>query len=297
MVGAAGEMTVAVVGTGSVGTAMAGLLPASGYRVVSVYDPRASSAEAAGALSGARVAATPGEAAAAASIVLLTTPDDCIARACREIAESVSRLQGKVFVHMSGALTLQALEPAAKAGAKVLSVHPLQTFPDAQGALRSLPGSTFGVTCEPDMEAWAGEFVSHLGGRALFVRDEDKVLYHAAAAIACNMLVMVEHSAQWICERLGFEADEANSMYMPLVRATVDNLERLGPAAALTGPLARGDAGTIAAHIEALEPYPDLLGLYTAASLWGLKIVVERGEVEGDLVEEIRRLLERRPGG
>lgn len=290
--GFACDRTVAVVGAGRVGAAMARLLASRGYDVVSVYDPVPEAMERAAAACGAAPAPTPGAAADAASIVLLSTPDDAIAVACREIADSGTRLRGKVFVHMSGALTLSALEPAANAGARVMSVHPLQTFPDAEGAVQSIPGSAFGVTCEPGMEGWARGFVSDLGGRALMVKDGDRALYHAAAVIACNLLVMVEHAAQWVCLMLGFEGAEAKEAYEPLVRATVDNLERLGPSASLTGPLARGDVGTLAAHLEALEPYPELAGLYRAASTWGLRIVVERGEVSPEVIDEMRRLLE-----
>lgn len=284
-----------MVGAGKVGTAMAGLLASRGYRVVSVFDPLPEAMQGVAAGSGAAPAPTPGAAASKAAIVLVTTPDDAIARVCHEIAESGTRLEGKIFIHMSGALTLSALEPAALAGASVLSVHPLQTFPDAAGATRSLPGSAFGVTCEPGMEGWAAGFVSDLGGSILMVRDGEKVLYHAAAVIACNVMVMVEHASQWLCDRLGFEGAEVTGAYMPLVRATVDNLERLGPSASLTGPLARGDVGTLRAHLEALEPYPELATLYRAASTWGLRIVTERGEVSAGVVEEMRRLLGQGP--
>lgn len=284
------QQTVAVIGTGKVGTAMAHLLAERGYDVVAVCDLSGEARERAAGLAGAVAHASPGEAAASAQVIIITTPDGAIAETCALIAQAP--LVGKKVIHMSGALSLEALSPARAQGADVLSVHPMQTFADMEGAEKSLPGSTFGVTCEASLEEWARGLVGALDGRTLMVPDEDKVLYHAAAAIACNLLAMVEYGAFVISRKLGFSDESSAGALTPLAAATVENVSRLGPADALTGPLARGDEETLRAHLTALEALdPELAGMYRAVSRWGLELVEERGELPAEKIERMRRLL------
>jgi predicted short-subunit dehydrogenase-like oxidoreductase (DUF2520 family) len=274
---------------------MAHLLSASGYDIVAVADVSREARERAAGLAGAEPFERERDAAAAAYIILITTPDGAIEGVCRGIAEAGVPLEGRKVVHMSGALSRSALVAAASRGADTLSIHPIQTFADLEGAERSLPGSTFGVTCEPGLEEWARGFVSSLGGRALIVADEDKVLYHAAAVVACNLLAMVEYGTHVISRRLGISDEEAAGAFTPLAMATVENVARLGPAAALTGPLARGDIGILEAHLEALEGFdPALADMYREVSRWGLRLVEERGELDGEAIAAMKGLLEDR---
>ncbi|MFH1151036.1 MAG: DUF2520 domain-containing protein [Actinomycetota bacterium] len=291
---AAGGASVAVVGTGRVGTAMARILSSRGYKVARVYDPSPDSRERAARLAGAQVADDPVEAARDVSIVLITTPDDSIASVCERIASSGDDRAGQVFVHMSGSLGLAALEPAARAGAGVACIHPLQTFADLEGAIEALPGSSFGVTCPPGLEKWARGFVADLDGTVMLIDEADRVLYHSAAVIASNLMAMVEYGAQVLFRTLGFTDRESGNALAPLVGATAANVERLGAVGALTGPLVRGDLGTILSHCEALDRLdPDLCDMYRAVSLWGLRVVEERGDLDPEVVREMRGLLER----
>lgn len=284
---------VAVIGAGKVGTAVAEILASHGYPVTRVYDEDETAARRAAAITGASPATSGAEAAAEADLVLVTTPDARIAAACADVADAGLPLEGKIFVHMSGALSVRSLDAAAALGARVLCAHPMQTFADLEGVLRALPGSTFGVTCEPDMREWASGFVADLGGAATFIADEDKALYHAAAVVACNLLVMLEFGAQELYTGLGLTREESLAAFMPLANETIRNVGRLGPAAALTGPLARGDTSTIAAHLEALEAAEtELALLYRGVSLWGLRLVAERGELPPERIEEMRALLQ-----
>lgn len=285
--------TVAILGTGRVGTAMACLLSQREYDVVAVADKAADAADNAAALSGARAFENVAEAAALAQVILITTADGSIEEVCRSIAFSGQPLEGRKVIHMSGALSLQALASAADKGADTLSIHPIQTFADLQGATEALPGSTFGVTCDPQLEGWARAFAASLDGRVLIVRDEDKVLYHAAAAIACNLLAMVQYGAQFACRELGFADTETSEAFGPLVVATAMNVARIGPSDALTGPLSRGDVATIRAHLQVLQQLDgDLAEMYRAVSRWGLKLVAEKGDLEATTIETMRRLLD-----
>ncbi len=284
---------VSIIGAGRVGTAMAGLLPPRGYPVVAVADVDRYARERAASLAGALPCERNDRAASMAEIIIITTPDGRIAETCASIAASGVELVDKKVMHMSGALSLEVLKPAADVGAGVLAIHPIQTFADLEGASMSLPGSTFGVTCGPGLEEWAEEFVSSLDGRAIAVRDSDRVVYHAAAAVACNLLAMVHYGTYVACRRLGFSDEETSRAFTPLAEATVRNVGRLGPAAALTGPLSRGDVETVRAHVEAFDGFdPDLAELYRAVSRWGLRLVAEKGLLDGDTLEWLERALD-----
>lgn len=282
----------AIVGAGKVGTGIGIALRDAGLRLVGICDVDSNVAENAAALLGARVASSPVEAAAMGDAVVITTPDDRIEEVCREIAGSGIDIVDKIFIHMSGALSLDALLPAALNGARTACIHPIQTFADMETAAKLLRGSFFGITAADEASrGWAWEFVEKIGGKGLEIRNDDRVLYHLAAVIASNFLVMIEHAAISVFEKIAVERHKAVEALMPLIRQTVDNIERFGVLNALTGPLARGDTGTIRSHLKSLEREPELESLYKSVCKWGARIVKERGELEDGVINEIVRLL------
>lgn len=220
---ARGVRRVLVIGGGRAGGSLAGALKeVEGYEVLAVLGRHAVVADAAGA----------------ADVVVVATPDSAIA----EVATSV-RPGRAVMVHLSGSLGLDVLDPHERRA----SLHPLVPLPDPQvGARRLLAGATFAVSGDPAAEAMARA----LGGAVVEVDEEHRVAYHAAACIASNHLVALLASA----EAVALEAGVPLSAYLDLVRATVDNVAELGPARAVTGPAARGDAETLERHRAVLPP-------------------------------------------
>jgi predicted short-subunit dehydrogenase-like oxidoreductase (DUF2520 family) len=283
---------VAVIGAGRVGTAMAVLLSSRGFEVTAVADTsRAARARAAG-LSGARPCELNEEAAGLADIIIITVPDASIEEVCAALADSGAPLEGKKVVHMSGALSLSALASAAREGAETLSIHPIQTFADLEGAEKSLPGSTFGVTCDESSLDWATGFVSSLDGRTILIAEEDKVAYHAAATVACNLFAMVEYGALAIARELGFSDDDQREAFAPLISATAQNVTRIGPVASLTGPLARGDVDTVRAHIRALDEMgAGLADMYRSVCILGLDMIRESGGCDEETIRALREAL------
>jgi predicted short-subunit dehydrogenase-like oxidoreductase (DUF2520 family) len=224
-----------VVGRGRVGGSLSLAAEAAGIEVRTVgHDEVAGACEGAGA-------------------VLLCVPDAAITGVAAEVP------QGPAFVgHVSGAGTLNLLAEAAARGARAFSLHPLQTFPDGETAVDGTPAAIAGA----DREAlgFARALAGALGMRPFEVAEEDRSAYHAAAAIASNLLVALEESAAELLTRLG--TDEARELLGPLVLRTAANWVDLGPSA-LTGPIARGDQITIDGHRAALlERAPELLPLY-----------------------------------
>jgi predicted short-subunit dehydrogenase-like oxidoreductase (DUF2520 family) len=178
------------------------------------------------------------DAAAGVDLLVLATPD----RAIAEVAATVEPEPGTVVAHLAGSLGLDVLGRHPRRAA----VHPLVAMPDPETGARRLRGAWFAVAGDPR----ARELVEALGGRWFTVADDDRAAYHAAACIASNHLVALLGQVERVAASAGVPFDA----YLDLVRATLDNVAALGPAAALTGPAARGDNDTIARHLAALDP-------------------------------------------
>jgi predicted short-subunit dehydrogenase-like oxidoreductase (DUF2520 family) len=192
------------------------------------------------------------------AVVLLCVPDDAITAVAEEVAPTDPRLVG----HVSGATTLDALAPAAR-GADAFSLHPLQTFADGETTVGGTPAAIAGSTDES--LAYARSLAEALGMHPFEVPEEKRAAYHAAAAMASNLLVTLEESAAEILARIGI--DDARELLAPLVLRTAANWAERGPAA-LTGPIARGDRATVQRHRVALaESAPELVRLYDVLAM------------------------------
>jgi predicted short-subunit dehydrogenase-like oxidoreductase (DUF2520 family) len=287
------------IGAGTTGGAFARCLAGAGYPVVAVASRTSASAERlAGRLKGCRAVADPQAVAAVADLVFITTSDDVIA----EVAAQVRWRPGVWVVHVSGAESLDVLEPARRAGAAVGSIHPLQTFADAEQAVASMPGSTFALEGEGPLLACLRDMALALGGRAIELRPQDKALYHLAAVLVSNYVVTLMDVATGLWQQFGVDQDSATEALLPLLQGTVNNLRRLGLPDALTGPIARGDLGTVRRHLEALEASaPDLLPAYRELGLRTIAVATalaekrsrlgRSGGLQREQAEALRRLL------
>lgn len=240
----------AIIGAGMVGTAIGFLLKKSGHTIAAVADLSTPHLQRAKTYIGTTGYRDSAEAASLGDCILISTPDDRILEACTDLARRTS-LEGKKVFHMSGAGGLDLLEPAAKAGAAIASIHPLQSFSSIDGAIANIPGSYFGVTTGVGAKQISTALVRDLKGIPLFISPAQKPLYHAAACIASNYLVSLMSVVESIYMAIGIKEKDARRAYLPLVYGSLKNVENQGCARALTGPIARGDAGTIEKHIEA----------------------------------------------
>ena len=176
-------------------------------------------------------------------LLVIATPDSAVA----DVAAAVRPAPGTVVAHMAGSLGLDVLGDHPHAA----SIHPLVPIPTGQVGARRLRGAWFGVASStPSAARLVQRTVADLDGHAIEVADADRAAYHAAAAIASNHLVALLGQAERVAASAGVPLDA----YLGLVRATVDNVAEIGPARALTGPVARGDEATIARHRAALDP-------------------------------------------
>jgi predicted short-subunit dehydrogenase-like oxidoreductase (DUF2520 family) len=232
--------TLAIVGAGRVGGALAAAADAAGLDV---------------RLAGRDHAV---EACREAEAALLCVPDSELRSAAETIAAAVPPLRH--VGHVSGATPLDALDACTQRGASPFSLHPLQTIPDSAAELTGAPCAIAGG--DPESTALAHELAERLGMRPFEVPEEHRAAYHAAASIASNFLVALEESAARLLGDAGVA--DARELLAPLVMRTVANWAERG-AGALTGPIARGDAATVERHTEAIrELAPELLALYRA---------------------------------
>ena len=196
------------------------------------------------------------ESAEGAGAVLICVPDDAIAEVCGRIATASPPLVG----HVSGASTLDVLAPAREHGLSTFSLHPLQTFADGETVVSGTPAAIAGS--DEAAISFARALSEALGMSPFEIPEESRAAYHAAAAMASNLLVALEESASELVERIG--VDDARELLAPLVMRTAANWAERGPEA-LTGPIARGDRATVERHRAAIaETAPELLPVYDA---------------------------------
>ena len=201
-----------------------------------------------------------------------------------------------VVAHTSGATSIAVLSSCERAGAAALAFHPLQTFADPLTGASRFAGAGVALTpglVHPDEAGTTGLKIAEiLGMRPFFLADDKRTLYHAAATVACNYLVTLEHLANKLFVEAGVPERVTLSLFLPLVQGTLDNLAIRGPVAALTGPLRRGDTATVAAHLEALATQaPEALPVYRALGEATLELVTARGEVDLRVGARMRQLL------
>jgi len=284
-------LKIGFIGAGTTGTALAVRLSQKECPVVAVSSRTLSSAQKlADLVPDCRVYRTAQELADVAELVFITTPDDVIAQVCNE----VQWRGGQSVMHCSGAHSVDILEAAKELGAAVGSFHPLQTFAGVNQAIENLPGSTFALEAGEPLLSTLKELTSLLSGSWVELKPGDKVLYHAAAVFACNYLVTLVKLALDLWQDFGVSSKEATRALLPLLEGTINNINNIGLPNCLTGPVARGDLGTIERHLSALEAKsPSLLITYKELGLQTIPIALAKGKVNEQKAEEMKALLKK----
>ncbi len=283
------RMRIGFIGAGTVGTALAVTLSERGYPVVAICSRSLRSAELlASRLTGCQAFPTPQATADASDLVFITTPDSAIGA----VASQVDWRPGCMVAHCSGADSLDVLQPARSRGAVVGAFHPLQSFASPAQALENLPGSFFALEGDEPVLAILKDMVLALGGNHAVLKPGDKVLYHAAAVFVSNYTVALMGIATGLWRAFGVSPDRAIGALMPLLQGTVNNIGRVGMPNCLTGPIARGDTGTVQKHLSALGgAAPELLAVYRELGLRTIPIALDKGKINPEIAEEMRALL------
>ncbi len=280
---------IGFIGAGMVGKSLAVALKNRGYNVAAVASRTYASAENLAGLVDSCVAfRDPQTVADACDLVLITSTDDSI----KSVASSVTWRDGQGVAHCSGVASLDILTSVV--GEKVLvgAIHPLQAFSSVDYKQAALDGTTFAIEGNGEMRAYLKKIALDLGGRPIFLRPEDKPLYHATVVMMGGILAgMFGHVAD-LWSHFGINRDEALNAITPIAQSVVTGVNAFGIPQAVAGPYVRGDLGTIKKHVNALRSTaPESMEVYCQMALAGLPYALEKGNYSEHLAAEIKLVL------
>ena len=223
-----------------------------------------------------------------ASVVFITAPDALIA----EICDSLDWRSHQAVLHCAGVLPVSTLNSAARQGAAIGGIHPLQTFPSPDSSDR-MKDVSFAVEAEnSDLLDWLKTLATDLGGSPVEIESRQRPAYHASAVMACGLFAGLVGLAAEMWEPLGIDRDEALKRLVPLIRSTVDSLDQRGLPLAITGPFVRGDVETVKSHLAATNANSGETGrAYAALALASLHIAREQGGISDEDFNSIKSLL------
>ena len=276
--------SVAIIGLGRVGTALAVLLSRQGFNNLRVCDRNPAKIKILKEWTDVPVTicSSPAEAVIGAELVFLAVQDRYISEIAGDLVEADGylNLDGCFFAHLSGSLTSVALKALAKGNAIIFSLHPLQSVADVAGGVQVLAGSYFSFEGDDRAFPVAESVVAALSGNLIRLEAADKVLYHAAAVVSSNFFIALEEMAITMMTGIGADADTARRMLLPLIRGSFENLKRVSPVEALTGPIVRGDDQTVAAHLIALrEKFPEYVAAYRMLAGLNVDLAMQKSDL------------------
>lgn len=282
------KLSLGFIGAGRVGTGLAMNFARSGYRVVAVASRGVVSARRlARRIPGTRAVSSPQEVADQSDLVFLTVSDDAI----ESVASSVRWRAGSACVHCSGAGDVDLLRKAATEGALVGGFHPLRMFGEP-GKSVDMRGCAVAVTGPKALASELERLARAIRARPLWLPQGGRALYHAAANFSGAFVVALIGETIALWKTLGIAEKDAMRALLPLLRGSVDNVEKLGPAGALGSVIARGDVGSIRRHLEALgKVSPESIELYRLLSLRTVPVALAKGTLKPETAREIRALL------
>jgi predicted short-subunit dehydrogenase-like oxidoreductase (DUF2520 family) len=283
------RLGVGVVGAGRVGPALAAALQLAGHHPVAASGVSDASRRRAAELLPGVPLMEPAQVLARADLVLLTVPDDALPGLIAGLASTGAVRPGQILAHTSGRFGAGVLEPATRAGGLPMALHPAMTFTGTRVDVARLAGCSFGVTAPEQLRLAAEALVVEMGGEPEWIEESARPLYHAALAIGANHLVTLVAQSLELLSKAGVGAPDR--MLGPLLGAALDNALRSGDAA-LTGPVARGDAGTVAAHVAELRrASPQALAAYLAMARATADRALANGMLKPELAEDLLEAL------
>lgn len=278
-----------IIGAGAVGTALGAALHRAGWPVVAVASRDAARRERFRTLvPGARAFAEAPALLDDVELVFLAVPDDTV----QQLAGQLRLYGGQALVHTSGVLGVEVLEPARAAGTQLGTFHPLISFADTERAIAAFHGATIAVEGDDQLVAHLADMAAVLGATAVRLAPGSKAAYHAAAVLAAGGFVALLDAIAELGRAAGLDEQGSLAVYGRLIEQTLGNARALGIRAALTGPMTRGDVGTLQRHLDALGRLaPAALPLYRAAAEREIALAESRGSLAPEAAESMRQIL------
>lgn len=282
--------TLAIIGAGRVGSTLAYAAHRAGYTINAIHTRSPERAGGILALTDADLLPGVSDIAQNADLIFVAVPDDVIAEI--DAAGREAWQPGTGVVHLSGLHSAGILRYAAAAGALTGTLHPLRAIPGVVTAPDPFQGTYFGISGHETLLPVLRIFAESLGGIAITIPDEAKALYHAAAVFASNYVVTCFAEAVHLLTTLGIAPEQAAHALLPLTEGAVANLADPGLPAALTGPITRGDSGTLKKHQQQLAAtHPDLLPLYQLLGKAAIPVAAAQGQLSKDALQSLYETL------
>jgi predicted short-subunit dehydrogenase-like oxidoreductase (DUF2520 family) len=280
---------IGIIGAGAVGTALGVALSRAGWRVHAVASRDAAHRERFRSLvEGSRAFSEPTALVEEVELIIVAVPDDAVA----EVAAGIRMYGGQAMVHTSGVLGPEILAPATAAGTQIGSFHPLVAFADTERAVAALHGATVAIEGDDQLAGLLAEMAEALGAIPVRLAPGAKAAYHAAAVLAAGGFVALLDAIAELGRVAGLDEAGSLAIYGPLIEQTLGNARALGIQAALTGPMTRGDRGTLDAHLAALREHaPGVLDLYIAAAEREIALAEARGALTPEAARNLRSSL------
>lgn len=280
---------IGIVGAGAVGTALGVALSRGGWPIHAVSSRDPDRRERFRSLVKVNRAFIDPEALVEeVELIILAVPDDAIA----PLASTLRMYSGQAMIHTSGAVGADVLAPAMAAGTQIGSFHPLVAFADTERAVAALHGATVAIEADDQLAALLGRMAEAIGATPVRLAPGSKAAYHAAAVLAAGGFVALLDAIAQLGRVAGLDEAGSLTIYGPLIEGTLANARALGIRAALTGPITRGDVGTLRAHLGALRDHaPEALDLYVAAGRREIELAEGRGSLAAETAAAMRELL------
>ena len=244
------KLRIGLIGSGRVGVPMAAALGRAGHRVVATTAISQKSKERVGAMLSGVLVKKPHDVSEGVDLLLLAVPDDVLPELVSGLVSTGAITPGQMVVHTSGRYGVDVLTPVLSASALPMAIHPVMTFTGTSVDIQRMVGAPFGVTAPEQLLPIAQALVVDLGGEPVVIPEEKRAAYHAALAWSSNFLATVVNQGKEMVADLGVE--NPSFLLAPLLSATLDNALRYGDSA-MTGPISRGDAATVQAHLDVLS--------------------------------------------
>jgi predicted short-subunit dehydrogenase-like oxidoreductase (DUF2520 family) len=280
---------IGIVGAGAVGTALGVALSRAGWPIhaVASRDPGRRD-HFRSLVEVTRVFADPEPILDEVELIILAVPDDVVPG----LAGSLRMYSGQAMIHTSGALGAEVLAPAMAAGTQIGSFHPLVAFADTERAVAALHGATVAIEGDDQLAGLLADMAEAVGATAVRLAPGSKAAYHAAAVLAAGGFVALLDAIAELGRVAGLDEAGSLAIYGPLIEGTLGNARALGIRAALTGPMTRGDIGTLRAHLDTLrQQAPGVLDLYIAAAVREVALAEERGALAPEAATKMRDVL------
>jgi predicted short-subunit dehydrogenase-like oxidoreductase (DUF2520 family) len=281
--------SIGIIGAGAVGTALGVALTRAGWPVVAASARSADHRERFhGLVPAARLFAEAAPVVDEAELIIVAVPDDAIAG----LVQRLRLYAGQALVHTSGVLGAEVLEPAMAAGTQIGAFHPLVAFADTERAVAALHGAAIAIEGDDQLAPLLGEMAEAIGGIPVRLAPGTKAAYHAAAVLAAGGFVALLDAIAELGHAAGLDEKGSLAIYGPLIEGTLANARALGIRASLTGPMTRGDIGTLRAHLAALRAHaPAVIDLYRAAAEREIALAEARGALGTEAATAMRTIL------